>query len=115
MAAGLPVLVSSRTGCARDLVRSEVNGFVFDPLDREELADLLVRISSGEYNLDQMGRESERTIARWSPDYFASQAWSALSAGLERSRRNMDLRASLGLWTLRQLSTDVAAFHTVKP
>ena len=32
MASGLPVLVSKRCGCAADLVREGVNGFVFRPL-----------------------------------------------------------------------------------
>jgi glycosyltransferase involved in cell wall biosynthesis len=31
MAAGLPVLVSDRCGCAPDLVEVGVNGFTFDP------------------------------------------------------------------------------------
>ena len=31
MAAGLPVIVSERCGCAPDLVRNGVNGFTFDP------------------------------------------------------------------------------------
>ena len=41
MAAGLPVLVSDRCGCAPDLVKDGVNGFTFDPSDVEELAGLM--------------------------------------------------------------------------
>ena len=41
MAAGLPVLVSERCGCAPDLVDSGVNGFTFDPYDVEGLAGLM--------------------------------------------------------------------------
>jgi 1,2-diacylglycerol 3-alpha-glucosyltransferase len=40
MAAGLPVLVSNRCGCARDLVRDGFNGFAFDPGDVAQMATL---------------------------------------------------------------------------
>ena len=46
MAAGLPVLVSDRCGCAQDLVRNGVNGFTFDPCDVEELAGLMHRVAA---------------------------------------------------------------------
>ena len=48
MASGLPVLVSNRCGCARDLVQEGVNGFTFDPYDVEQLAQLMVKISAFE-------------------------------------------------------------------
>ena len=45
MAAGLPVLVSERCGCARDLVVSGENGFVFNPADPRELAARITQIT----------------------------------------------------------------------
>jgi 1,2-diacylglycerol 3-alpha-glucosyltransferase len=46
MASGLPVLVSNRCGCARDLVQAGVNGFTFDPYNVEQLAQLMLKISA---------------------------------------------------------------------
>ena len=46
MAAGLPVIVSERCGCAPDLVEDGVNGFTFDPQDVEELAGLMRRVAA---------------------------------------------------------------------
>lgn len=48
MASGLPVLVSSRCGCATDLVKDGVNGFTFDPCNVVEMAKLMVRVASME-------------------------------------------------------------------
>lgn len=45
MASGLPVLVSNRCGCAQDLVQDGVNGFTFDPLNVEQMAQLMLKIS----------------------------------------------------------------------
>ncbi len=47
-AAGLPLLVSNRCGCAQDLVQEGVNGFTFDPHNLEQLAQLMLKISSME-------------------------------------------------------------------
>jgi glycosyltransferase involved in cell wall biosynthesis len=71
MAAGLPVLVSNRCGCAEDLVIEGVNGFSFDPNDVEALTHLMVKLSSGELDLEAMGQASLRHIQAFSPDYFA--------------------------------------------
>jgi 1,2-diacylglycerol 3-alpha-glucosyltransferase len=46
MAAGLPVLVSNRCGCAADLVQEGVNGFTFDPYNIEQLAQLMLKLST---------------------------------------------------------------------
>ncbi len=65
MAAGLPVLVSRACGCAVDLVQDGVNGFTFDPYDVQGLAQLMVRMSSGEVDLPAMGQASEDIISHW--------------------------------------------------
>ena len=76
MAAGLPVLVSARCGCAQDLVRNGVNGFTFDPYDVEELAGLMQRVAAmTEGQRRAMGQASQtdhrrlgaRAVRRW-PD-----------------------------------------------
>ena len=71
MAAGLPVLVSNRCGCFKDLVIEGVNGFGFDPENPQMLTDLMLKMSSEEVNLKAMGEASLEHIQNFSPDYFA--------------------------------------------
>jgi glycosyltransferase involved in cell wall biosynthesis len=98
MASGLPVLVSNRCGCAIDLVKDGVNGFTFDPYNAEQLAQLMLKLSTlpspprsgrglGEVSsfvsdpssiihhpsptLAQMAQASQRIIADWGPQRFA--------------------------------------------
>jgi 1,2-diacylglycerol 3-alpha-glucosyltransferase len=71
MAAGLPVLVSNRCGCFEDLVIEGANGFGFDPENMEQLTELMLKVSSGEVDLDQMGQVALDHIQQFSPTYFA--------------------------------------------
>ncbi len=73
MAAGLPVLVSRRCGCAVDLVVEGENGFCFNPHDADELASLMRFIShAAPETLRSMGAASERLIRPWGPESFAA-------------------------------------------
>jgi 1,2-diacylglycerol 3-alpha-glucosyltransferase len=72
MAAGLPVLVSNRCGCFEDLVIEGINGFGFDPQNQAQLTNLMLKMSSGEVDLEQMGAAALTHIQNFSPDYFAS-------------------------------------------
>ena len=92
MAAGLPVLVSDRCGCAVDLVQPGRNGFVFPPADGPALTARMRQISSaGATELRAMGAESRQIISRYSPQ----------SLGLEiariADRGQADLREPAGL------------------
>ena len=72
MAAGLPVLVSDRCGCAADLLIDGVNGFSFHPLDRVALTALLHRLEG--LTAEQrkaMGEASAQAIDAFSPQSFA--------------------------------------------
>jgi len=71
MAAGLPVLVSNRCGCAGELVRESENGFTFDPMDTNALARQLAEVASREQDLSAMGKASREIIARYSSNAFA--------------------------------------------
>jgi 1,2-diacylglycerol 3-alpha-glucosyltransferase len=70
MASGLPVLVSNRCGCAADLVKQGENGFTFNPLDTEEISELMLKMSTRLTISAAMGRQSEKIIKDWSPDKF---------------------------------------------
>jgi glycosyltransferase involved in cell wall biosynthesis len=91
MASGLPVLVSKRCGCAPDLVREGVNGFTFDPLDVEQLAQLMLKLSTLNSQLSTMGAASRRIISEWGPDRFAA----GLKAAVERALNARHRQASL--------------------
>jgi 1,2-diacylglycerol 3-alpha-glucosyltransferase len=92
MASGLPVLVSNRCGCSRELVREGINGFTFDPYNIGALAGLMFKVTRLEVaRLATMGEESRRTSAAWGPERFAS----GLAAAAECARRVGPKSASL--------------------
>jgi glycosyltransferase involved in cell wall biosynthesis len=81
MASGLPVLVSSRCGCAEDLVESGKNGFVFDPSKEGALATLLRRMESLEPSaLNRMRIRSLEIIENYTPEAFGEQVASIAAA-----------------------------------
>lgn len=69
MAAGLPVLVSKGAGCHCDLVAAGVNGFIFDPGNAGELANLMGALATSDKR-SEMGAASRRIIADWDLDRF---------------------------------------------
>lgn len=83
MAAGLPVLVSDRCGCASDLIEEGRNGYTFDPYDSTDLADRMYQVAHGAVDRVSMGSASREIIARWGPDRFAQGLRQAVEAALE--------------------------------
>ncbi|WP_170142076.1 glycosyltransferase [Thioalbus denitrificans] len=71
MAAGLPVLVSEKCGCAPDLVREGVNGFTVDPGGVGQLATQMWEMASESCDRTAMGRASEKIVSRWTLETFA--------------------------------------------
>ena len=90
MAAGLPVLVSDRCGCAPDLVESGGNGFVFDPGDEGDLAGRMGEISRDKPARAAMAARSRWIIRRWSTGRFARGllAASAVASAPRSPRRH---------------------------
>jgi glycosyltransferase involved in cell wall biosynthesis len=89
MAAGLPVLVSSRCGCAPDLVREGRNGFTFDPENVPQLAELLTRLASmNDAQRTAMGQQSREMIKVFSPEAFAHGLEAAIACALRHRRAN---------------------------
>lgn len=91
MASGLPVIVSERCGCARDLVDNGVNGFCFDPERPQDLAKLMLKVAEEDFQRLAFGRASRRIIAEFGPERFAS----GLRAAADTSVRQGAHRASL--------------------
>ena len=69
MNAGKPVIVSDQVGCAPDLVRHGVNGFVFRAGDVMDLGNCLRAVLADPDLRDRMGRQSMQIINSWNFDY----------------------------------------------
>lgn len=101
MAAGLPVLVSDRCGCAPDLVQDGRNGFSFDPYDTEELARLMLRLTGmSETQRADMGKASLEIIGRWTPETFATNLMKAVEVALSAPRPKASAVDKALLWAL---------------
>jgi len=72
MAAGFPVLVSIKCGCSDDLIKSNENGFVFDPLDKDGLLKLMNKMTGKEIDLIKMGKQSLEIIKDFTPERATS-------------------------------------------
>jgi len=68
MNAAKPVVVSDRVGCAPDLVRDGVNGFVFPVGNIGALAERLRRLTEDPELARRMSEESLRIIDKWNFD-----------------------------------------------
>lgn len=66
MCAGLPVVVADKVGCAPDLVKEGVNGFLMQAGDVQSLVRALSRLIVDDGLRGRMGRESLRLIMNWS-------------------------------------------------
>ena len=83
LAAGLPVLGSTRSRTVRQLVREGVNGWLFDPLRPADVVQAVKRaLDVPEGQLDLM-RERARALVRPSPSQeFSSQLGHAIAAAM---------------------------------
>jgi len=104
MASGLPVLVSNRCGCVADLVWEGENGWTFDPTNEEQMAELMLKISSDENQRKTMGEKSREIITEWGPDRFASGISSAVNAALAAPRKKAGLLDRMILWGMMRKS-----------
>ena len=71
MTLGLPLLVSNRCGCYPDLIKEGINGFSFDPYNKDELYKLMEEIVNGKYDLEKMGKASLDIIKDYIPEKSA--------------------------------------------
>ncbi|MDQ0967623.1 glycosyltransferase involved in cell wall biosynthesis [Flavobacterium sp. W4I14] len=66
MAAGKAVLVSTKVGCAVDLVKPGINGEVFRSNDLDDLMQKLRELTGSKGKLTRMGVQSQQIIQNWS-------------------------------------------------
>ena len=98
MASGLPVLVSNRCGCAADLVREGENGYIFDPTNEEQIADLMLNIARWEELRKKMGERSQEIISEWGPDRFASGVKAAVESSMGAPKKSTGFMDRMILW-----------------
>ena len=101
MAAGLPVVVSERCGCAPDLVANGRNGFTFDPCNTGQLTELMGFIATNQSERSDMGQASQEIIAKWTPEAFADGIWNAAKRAAIVSPRGTSLLDQALLWSTR--------------
>lgn len=114
MATGLPVIVSTGSGCSMDLVNSPKNGYVFESTDKDALVGAMLKISAAETDRAAMREESLRIIAKWTPDRFASGMYKAVVRGFESSPRHLGLVARTIFWLMLKMAKKPAAFASVE-
>ena len=73
MVCGLPVLVSDRCGCVRDLLHHGQNGLVFNPDQPDELTSSLVDFMNGTVSETRLGEAARQTIAPYAPEAVARE------------------------------------------
>jgi glycosyltransferase involved in cell wall biosynthesis len=74
MACGRPVIASNRVGGARDLIRHQVDGWIFESGNRSELTQLLVAIAHMDrHALAAMGAAARETAMAWSSEATAAK------------------------------------------
>lgn len=114
MAAGLPALVSTGTGCAPDLVREGETGWTFAPTDLDALAERLRQTAAlSEAGRLAMGQAARKHIAAYSPEAWGAGLAAAVAAGQPRADRGLPLGARLALALLSRASRRVGAFHSI--
>ena len=85
MACGKPILCSQFNGCWPELVQPGVNGWVFDPHNAGEIAELLNKCAAEPGRLIAMGRESSRIVEAYSPQHAAEAVLRAIELAADRS------------------------------
>lgn len=71
MASGLAIIASEKCGAAPALVNHGENGFIFNPLDANELAEQMLRLTKEDGLAEKFGERSTDIIKQYSPDVYA--------------------------------------------
>lgn len=86
MAAGKPVICSRYNGCWPELVHDGENGWVFDPLDIQGAAGVLLRAAESRDALAGMGQASRRIISPFTPARAAGAVYAACESAVRHRR-----------------------------
>ena len=79
-AAGLPVLSSNTVGAAHELVVDGENGYLFDPQDKQDIANALLKIHRLDLeSRERMGSASQTIVKKYHPVVFAKGIFEAIN------------------------------------
>lgn len=81
IAMGKPILISERCGCIPDIVRSEENGLLFDPLSERQLYNAIEKIVKSEAVLQKYGSRSLEISKKYTSELSANIMAGALRQG----------------------------------
>lgn len=76
MACGLPILCSVYNGCWPELVHQE-NGWTFDPLNKQNMIDVLDESFKNKPHFKEVGDNSRRIVEEYTPEIIASTIFGA--------------------------------------
>lgn len=80
MASGKAILASDKVGCAVDLIKDDVNGYIFKSNDVEDLKEKLSFLINHPSMIIGFGKQSEQLIKNWSFDLQVEQFITTLNA-----------------------------------
>lgn len=80
MAAGKAIITSDKVGCAADLVKEGINGYIFKSNDVEDLKEKLSFLINHPSMIIGFGKQSEQLIKNWSFDLQVEQFITTLNA-----------------------------------
>jgi len=115
MAAGLPVLVSTGSGCVTDLVHDGRNGYTFSSRDHRRLAQLMVTVSEDPELVARLGNESKKIISEWHPDRFGRALMDAFDVAGSAGSAHPGLLWRITINAIQLSATTQDSFHTVRP
>jgi len=110
MAAGAPLLLSNRCGCAVDLLQGGENGFLLDPFDMADISQKMWEIHALPIERRQaFGALSRKIIAEWRPTRFSEALQEAIAkaVGAGAARHTFVARQLLRLLLAQKSSKKV--------
>lgn len=88
MAAGLPVLVSNKCGCAETLVNQGVNGYTFNPADVQDIEKVIYDfVSLGNKEKKAMSATSLSIVENWGIERLCEGVSKAIECCTEHDKR----------------------------
>lgn len=95
LACGLPVIVTNRAGCAKDLVQDGISGWNFDPESSDELAALMQKVCMMDIaERKRIGQQGKTLIDEWGLERFSSGAWESAEIAVKHRDRQINKRSA---------------------
>jgi 1,2-diacylglycerol 3-alpha-glucosyltransferase len=100
MASGLPVIVSEKCGCVDDLVQDGLNGFVFDPYNIQDLANIMAHMASQSFDLLKFEKASKVVVSSISTEKYYKSVLAAINISLSNPLPKFSFFKRVLLWIL---------------